>query len=155
MFADSPRRAFSLLELIVIIIVIGIVGLVAVPRLSRATEHATDLGLVDDLTALRTAIRAYRADHGGRAPSLEHFADQLTLFSDVTGTTSVSLTPIHLFGPYLDAIPPLGVGEERGGNRVGAEPARGIAWVYDPDTAVIRANTGELADSRGVMFSTY
>ena len=70
MKAANRKSAFSLVELVIVIVIIGIIAAIAVPRISRGAKGATDSALKGDLTALRSAIDLYAAEHGGSFPTV-------------------------------------------------------------------------------------
>ncbi len=170
------KLGFSLVELVVVIVIIGVLAAIAVPRLSQGTSAASESALRGNLSALRSAIALYAAEHAGAFPGYhkidgsqkgngdeEDFYAQLLEYSSVTGVTG-SHTSSRLFGPYLRGIPRLNVGinaaekadevdfdtelplDEHEGNKKG--------WIYNPETGQIIANTTDV-DSQGTPFKDY
>jgi len=155
----TQRRGFSLVELVIVIVIIGVISAIAIPRLTRGAHNAGSSALKGDLAVLRNAIELYRAEHEGRFPTEANFVDQMTKYSDITGT-SFSTTPDVgngiVYGPYLKDIPPLPVGENKGDTGVAAADAAGVGWIYTAASGTIKPNTavGE-ADQDGVDYNTY
>lgn len=158
----ARRGIFSVLEIVVVLIVLGVVAAIVGPRISRAAVIHPDTRqplLVGQLRALRSAIDAYALDHRGRLPAgdVTQITAQLTQYSDRLGTVSASPTPQCRFGPYLREIPAIPVGSSKGQATLQLlRQNLQAAWVYDPATGQIWANTPpEDCDSTGRSYSTY
>ncbi len=150
-------RAFSLLELIVVVVIIGIIAAIAIPRMSRGAAGAADSALSGNLAVLRSAIDLYAAEHGGAFPTLADIEDQLTLYSNYTGTeTQAARDATHPYGPYLRSVPPLPVGTDKGKVSFVASYNSGNGWVYNATAGDISANcaAGEV-DMVGKQYSDY
>ncbi len=140
----SRRSGFSLLELVLTVLIIGVISAVAVPRLSRGTTGANEQAAMDNLKMLRAAVELYKMEHGGDAPSLVQFRQQLTMYTDKDGNVSAVKTATHVYGPYLDEIPIQTVGANRGEVAVsGIEHEDGKGWFYDEVTGKVRVNTAQ------------
>ncbi len=161
MIAALPRhrrsRAFSLIELVIVIVILGVIGAIAIPRMSRGAAGATESGAVSDLSILRSAIELYAAEHNGNFPELDHFAEQLTMYSDADGNTNSTKTATYQFGPYLRAIPAQKAGPWKGSTTLtGSAGASGAGWYYDESTGEIRINAlGTDTDSNGTPWTDY
>ena len=103
------RRAFSLIELVIVVVIIGVIAAIAIPRLSRGAEGAGESALKGNLAVMRNAIDLYVTEHVGSYPKLATFKDQMTLYCNASGATSVAKGGTFIYGPYLRAIPPLSV----------------------------------------------
>ncbi len=152
-------RAFSLIELVIVVVIIGIVAAIAIPRLSRGAEGAAESAPKGDLAVMRSAIDLYVTEHVGSYPALSTFENQMTLYSNVSGVTSVSKGGTFIYGPYLRAIPPLPGGTNMGETAVKAPPADGLGpfgWVYDETNGTIVANVASSeVDASGKPYNTY
>ena len=153
-------NAFSLVEL-VIVIIIGVIAAIAIPRISPGARGAGQSALRGDVMALRNAIDLYTTEHAGDPPTVANFDNELLVFTDETGDAQAAPDATHIFGPYLRAVPPLPVIGEgatagtRGSTNVDSTAATNVAWIYDPVTGDITANTGTAADETGTLFSSY
>lgn len=145
-WTGAKRWRFSVAEAAVVLVVLGVVSGIVKPRMSRATGSDPALGeqvLVGRLAALRRAIEAYAADHGGERPDAERIPEQLLGFTDREGCVGPGRSERFCYGPYLGAIPALPVGERRGLSSIGPEGG----WRYED--GVIRGNFGERERDRG------
>lgn len=154
------NRAFSLVELVIVLVIIGIVAAIAVPRLTHGATNASAVALKSNLAMLRNAIELYRAEHEGAVPTIAKFTAQITKFSNVTGTSFAAIARVAdgvIYGPYLKAIPPLPVGDQKGQTAVISPNGVGDAgWVYTQSTGDISSNTtaSEL-DRGGIRYDSY
>jgi len=157
--SDRPRRAFSLIELVIVVVIIGIIAAIAIPRLSRGSEGAADAALIGDLAVMRSSIDLFSTEHPGFPPLEANFEAQMLDYSDPVGNTSSVKGGSFIYGPYLRAIPPLPVGLMKGNTGIKVPPADGAGtegWVYDEGTQQIIANTavGEV-DASGKKYNEY
>jgi type II secretory pathway pseudopilin PulG len=158
----AQRGLFSALEILVVLIVLGVVAAIVGPRMSRAAAVPPDTReplLVGQLRALRSAIDAYTIDHHSQFPKgdVRQITAQLTQYTDRSGTVSAAPTPQCRFGPYLREIPAIPVGARKGQATLQLpRQNHQAAWVYDPTTGQIWANTApEDCDATGRCYSTY
>lgn len=111
--------------------------------------------------ALRNAIDLYTTEHVGDPPTVANFENEMLLFTDETGDAQAAPDATHIFGPYLRALPPLPVIGEgatagtRGSTKVDSTAATDVAWVFNPATGDITANTGTATDETGTLYSSY
>ena len=162
----NKKSGFSLVELIIVIVILAVISAVALPRVSRGAKGADESALGSDLGVLRNSIEIYAAEHGGVFPgknaaggafgiagSEDAFKNQLTLYTDKTGTVSATKTGAFIYGPYIHKIPPCPVGANVGstdvsvGNTGPAVTAGTEGWVYNTDTGGIITNSGATDES--------
>lgn len=150
------RRGFSLLELVIVVAIIAILAAIGVPRMSRGSRGAGDAALGGDLATLRSAIDLYATEHVGVYPAADKIADQLTQYSNDTGTVNATKTTGFIYGPYVRAIPPLPVGAKRGKTGIAAADGADVGWIYDATDGTIHANTTDTEkDETGKPYNTY
>lgn len=163
-FGYQTRRrsgAFSLIELVIVVVIIGIIAAIAIPRLSRGASGAADSATAGDLSVLRNAVDLYATEHGGTYPAVATFSDQLTLYTDSSGTTSATKTASAIYGPYLRKVPPLPVGTNKNSTVIvdgssGSAGGSAGGWFYNASTGEIKANTADTEkDTAGKAYNTY
>jgi prepilin-type N-terminal cleavage/methylation domain-containing protein len=160
---------FSLVELVVVIVIIGILAAIAIPRLSRGSTGASQSAVSANLATMRATISLYATEHNNTFPAPEAGGatfKQLTMYTDLNGTTSAAKTTVFKYGPYLLAVPPCPVGENAGKTTAAnvlvdstnspptPVPAGGEGWVYNPTTGELLPNTTKTDDS-GKAFNLY
>src|SRR5687767_10337406 len=75
------RAAFTLVELVVVIMILGILAAIALPRVLGASQSATDNGVKQSLSVVRTAIDRYTAEQSGALPGADGL--ETTFLSDM------------------------------------------------------------------------
>jgi general secretion pathway protein G len=166
-----PRRAFTLIEILIVVTILAILATIVIPQFSNASMTARENMLKDELRYLRTQIIVYKAQHhdvapgypGGdaaEAPTETDFVNQMTKHTDEHSVVSGIASPVFKFGPYLSAMP------ENPMNKLAAvqiiadaDPwptadGKIYGWFYRPTTGDIMANA-EGADTQGNHFSAY
>lgn len=149
-------RAFSLVELVIVVVILGIIAAIAIPRMSRGAQGAVESRLRSDLAVMRSAINLYAAEHNGAFPAVGTIAGQLSTYTDIDGNTNATKTGAFIYGPYIEAIPALSVGSNKGKSGIAAATGPTIGWIYTAGTGTIAPNlpVGEL-DSSGVPYANY
>ena len=75
--AAAPRRAFTLVELLVVIIIIAILAALAVPAVMRATVTAQNARIKTEIDMLHQAIMQYKNEYGSFPPCVDFPAGAL------------------------------------------------------------------------------
>lgn len=110
----EKTAGFSLVELLVVIVIIGILAMIIVPQLSTSTDEAKLSTLQSDLSAMRSAVEVYRAQHNaypaevmptnppaGVSSLADAFVAQMTRYTDAGGRISNTKDATFKYGPYL------------------------------------------------------
>jgi len=149
-------EGFSLLEVVIVVAIIAILAAIGIPRMSRGSKGANDSAVGGNLAVLRNAIDLYAAEHGGSFPGATTIADQLTKYTDISGTTSATKTTSAIYGPYLRSVPPLPVGAKKGSTGIATEDGTGVGWIYVEASGTIKANTTATEkDESGKLYTDY
>ena len=170
--ARRRRRAgFTLIEILIVVVILGILAAIVVPQFSNASLVARENTMKDDLRYLRTQVLVYKAQHidtspgypGGNpatTPTAAAFADQMTQYTDPTGSVSATQTATQKLGPYLSTMPtnPINglstVNVLADGAAIPTTPTNAYGWVYQPQTQVFLSDaTG--TDRDGVRYIDY
>jgi general secretion pathway protein G len=154
----SRKSGFSLIELVIVIVILAVISAIALPRISRGAKGADESALGQNLAVLRSAVEMYAAEHGGSYPSADSIENQLTQYTDksgTTGTTKDSATG-KIYGPYLHKVPALTVGTATGASKIAATAASDVAWIYNATTGKLTANCADtdLAEN-GTKYNTW
>lgn len=156
----SRRCGFTLIEVLIVVVILGILAATVLPQFTSSTANAKESALRGDLNSLRSQITLYKFQHDGVYPSgtADNVVAQLTLASNLTGTTAAVGTAGYPYGPYL--VGQLPVNPYVGGNGVlvkttaltaaDVDPAavqgtNKVGWVYSTLTGQIMSNTAGLA----------
>lgn len=131
---------FSLLEVMIVVVILALVAAIAIPRLSRGSQGSIEAALARDVQVMQKAIDLYAADHNGAFPNPDMIADQLTQYTDASGSMSKSKSGPNTFGPYLRKVPAVPSGPNKGGSNISTAPGIGVGWIYDPAEGTITAN---------------
>jgi general secretion pathway protein G len=112
---DRNKQGFTLIEILIVVIILGILAMVLVPQIGASTDEARINTLRNNLTAMRSAIEIYYAQHDGIYPadivptnapadvtSLEEaFVAQMTRYTDFAGNIANVRDTTYKLGPYI------------------------------------------------------
>ena len=152
MLHPNHRRAFSLIELVIVVVIIGVLAAIAIPRMSSGADGAKTNAVKANLAVLRQAIELHKAERG-RYPGVGADADGTATFSADTFVTDLTTESADGTGPYLRAIPEVGVGTNPDSNSVGSttdnpptEAAGTTGWLFNSSAGDIWANATDFID---------
>lgn len=148
---------FTLVELLIVVFILGILAAIIVPRFTQAGNESRDTGLKQNLLHLRRQIEVYRMQHNNispgypegnsrSTPSQSAFLEQMTLYSNSYGKTSIKKTSAYPLGPYLVALPVNPLKDNHHLRFVANDaifpvgPSGDEAWLYQPATGQIAPN---------------
>jgi prepilin-type N-terminal cleavage/methylation domain-containing protein len=144
----TPRRAFSLIELVIVVVIIGIIAAIAIPRVGSAAQNSQTSSIIGSLKVMSTAVEIYVTEHDGLSPaqnadgsadaSEANFAQRL--FDKSTATGVITGTD-RAFGPYLRVIPKNSLNQLDTVRIDGAAAGAGThGWRYDTIARMFQAD---------------
>ncbi len=131
MTKPSPRRAFTLVEILIVVLILGILAAIAIPEFSNASGTARTNSVKSDLTILRRQIELFKLQHNAVPPQITGMWTLLSTRSDTT-ETAVAAPTGTAFGPYFLAPPPNPWNNLTGVSTAATDTAAG--WYYTADT---------------------
>ena len=139
----SPHRrkhtAFTLVEVLIVVIVLGILAAIVVPQFSEATTDAKVSALTTNLQTIRSQIQLFKMQHNDTYPTYATFANQMTQYTDVSGTAQATKDATHNLGPYLLSIPN---NPFTATNTLSNDNAATSAWYYNQTSGEFKSNEG-------------
>ncbi len=148
MGSQRRRTAFTLIEVLIVVIIMAVLAATIIPQFSTSATDAKTSSVQFNLHTIRSQIEMYKIHHGGTAPTLANFTDQMTKKTNASGATTGSDL---IYGPYIQSQVP--DNPFTGNNtlvavaQAGKEPtgivAGGAAWQYDETTGGFYANNSE------------
>jgi type II secretory pathway pseudopilin PulG len=149
-----PRAqlGLSVVEILLTTAILGLLAALAVPAVGQPHQAGKVAQLVSGVSVLRTAIDSYWSQHDEfpGAQGAEQFVAQLTRSTNRAGRVGEGLG--FAYGPYLrrgvlPSNPFDGGNLLRVASPLPTVPAGQAAWVYDPATGEVAADTpGETPD---------
>ena len=135
-----------MVEILLVAAILGLLSALAIPSFRQPHQEGKVAQLVSGVSVLRTAIESYWAQHDEfpGAQGAEQFVEQLTVTTNRSGRTGEGLG--YAYGPYLRRgelpLNPFADGNLlRIARPLPAEALGEAAWVYDPSTGEVRADT--------------
>ena len=110
------QSGFTLVEMLIVVIVLGILAMIVVPQVAVSTSDTKLKALQTNLSAMRSAIELYYAQHNQTYPGAKKidgttgptaaeaataFVQQLTQYTDANGLVSATKTSTAKYGPYI------------------------------------------------------
>ena len=137
-YSVTNRRGFSLIELVIVVMILGILATIALPKVLGASKTATDNGVRQSLSVIRTAIDSYSAENDGKLPG-----------ADGAESTFINEMAVYLRGKEFPACP-VGAAKNNSvymlsGNGAIADSVSGTeatySWVYKFETGDFHVNS--------------
>ena len=105
-----PRRAFTLVEVLIVVIILGILATIVMPQFATASEDARRNSLASLLQTVRSQLELYRLQHlDENPPGLDTAGaiDGPTAWAEMMVKTDQDHTAnlAGKFGPYLQTLP--------------------------------------------------
>lgn len=111
----SRQSAFTLVEMLIVIVILGILAMIIIPQLTQSTDEARVTTLQTNLSAMRSGVEYYFAQHASKYPGdalpttrpaditsvAEAFVGQMTRYTDIDGNISNTKTNAFTLGPYV------------------------------------------------------
>ncbi|MBL8964764.1 MAG: prepilin-type N-terminal cleavage/methylation domain-containing protein [Phycisphaeraceae bacterium] len=150
----APRRAFSLIELVIVVLIIGTIATIAVPRVMHAAQRSKQAAKAGSVAAMQRAIDLYTAEHAERCPAVNasgivslssaEFEQRLVGKTTMNGHIDAS----GAYGPYLREIP-VNPGNQRATIRINGAPAGSHThgWRYDTASRRIEPDDVEIGQA--------
>lgn len=147
---SGPRKAFTLIEVLIVVVIMAILAAVIIPQFSSATSDAKRSTLEFNTHTLRSQIELYRVHHGSYPTISNGDLPQLWQATNAAGDIGTP-GPSYPYGPYLATGIPANpynnsnrvVAVATPGQRPTAVVAGGAGWQYDETTGNIYPNNPE------------
>lgn len=130
----SPRRGFTLVEILIVVVILGVIASVVVAQFGTAGADARRSSIAGQLQTIRQQLQVYRVQHGDNFPDLA-----TNQWAPMTGTTDQSgaAQAGGACGPYLPKIP-----RNMLNNNINVVDSIGNAdgntgWIYDQSSGTI------------------
>ncbi len=166
-----PKRAFTLVEILVVVVLLGILAAIVIPTVASNTIAAKQSALASNLGLLRRLVLVYKCQHlevgpgypdgdVTQVPAEQSFVEQATMASNARGLTAAIGTPGFARGPYMQMIPVNPFNGKSTIEMVGndesfpSEADDSHGWIYKAATCETRPdNTG--TDGSGKRYYDY
>ncbi len=133
------RSGFTLVEILIVVTILAILAAMVLPQFVSATTETRENSIRMNVFRIRSQLGLYHQHHGGY-PSLDGFADQMTLATDIDGNTAPPGSNGFPYGPYLQEIPP---NANTSSSDVGDGAVGSSAWFYNEATGEFHANDSD------------
>lgn len=147
---SGPRKAFTLIEVLIVVVIMAILAAVIIPQFSSATSDAKRSTLEFNTHTLRSQIELYRVHHGSYPTISNSDLPQLWQATNAAGDIGTP-GPSYPYGPYLTTGIPANpynnsnkvVAVATPGQKPTAVVSGGAGWQYDETTGNIYPNNPE------------
>lgn len=101
MSAKRPRRAFTLVELLIVIVIIGMLVALLIPAITGVIRRSAEFQAGTEVAKLGQAVEAYKTEHGDFPPDFS----ELRLLSDPDDINLASFNNSAIIGHLRKAYP--------------------------------------------------
>lgn len=101
MSKSKQRGGFTLVEVLIVVVIMAILAATIIPQFSDSTKDAKNNTGKFNLHTIRSQIELFKSQHDGKVPTN---LDDLTKKTNAAGAVGTSST--HIYGPYLQELPP-------------------------------------------------
>lgn len=126
-----PRRAFTLVEILIVVVILGILAAIVIPQFSNASTEAQLAGVKVQLQSIRNQIELFRTKNLGSQPVL--VGSGASAFADL-------VSPPNGQRAYLQRAP---VNPRNGSSTVVSTPILGVGAIADAAALMDPAATGQ------------
>ena len=132
--SQSPKHAFTLVEILIVVVILGILAAIIVPQFAGATESAAKGAALNEVLKLRRAIEVYQVRNDNVLPDITE--GDRTFGALVSGSGRyLKEAPVN---PYVGNT---NLGTIVFGNAPDVAYQTDHAWIYDPATGNIWAGS--------------
>ena len=143
----APRRAFTLIEILVVIAIIGILSALLFPVFGRARENGRKIACLSNMKQLGLAFQQYTQDSRGKYPMAGNFQAWDKGYSHwVAGPVNTSMVSISL--PTGPSSTPL----DKPTFTAAADPQGGALFPYVKSTQVYVCPSSEFGRQTGLSY---
>ncbi len=144
----SPKRGFTLIEILIVVIILGILAAIVIPQFTNASTEARQSNVRSQLQTLRGQIELYKLQHKDVAPELVTTGwDVFTKYTDIDGGTNATKDSTHIYGPYYQTAPTNPLSDS---SSCAAAAGNNVGWIYNETTGAVQAMSGK-ATADGVF----
>ena len=99
-----PRRAFTLVEIMIVVLLLGLLAAIVLPQFTTATQDTRDTSVKTNLQYIRGQIELFKSQHNENPPQLAGLWNLMQTSSASTETNLANPTGAAV-GPYLKGTP--------------------------------------------------
>jgi len=146
------RRGFSLIELVIVVMILGVLGAIAAPKLLGTSQRATDNGLRQTVSVIRTAIDSFAAEHGEDLPGAD--GQETTFKSDLTAYLRGTEFPTCPIGAAKNNQVRMAAGTGSIVPGIGATEAT-QSWVYQYEVGDFYVNSNAVSEDGATVYHEF